>query len=137
MQAGSTCGVPGGGWAQFLVSRGGRFRLGASAEARGRADGARGVPLACAARVPLSHVVAVQLSGCNAVRHVPLGAKSTWRPSVATSLYLSALMLVPCVSLERAGLCSVLCVKPCSVAGLGARSSPRAFFVLLYFMPEK
>ena len=55
---------------QFLVSRGGSFRLGASAEARGRADGARGVPLACAARVPLSHVVAVQLSGCNAVKYV-------------------------------------------------------------------
>ena len=133
MQAGSTCGMPGGGWAQFLVSRGGRFRLGASAEARGRADGARGVPLACAARVPSSHVVAVQLSGCKAVKYV----QSVWRPSVAISLYLSALMLVPCVSLERAGLCSVLCVKPCSVAGLGARSPPRAFFVLLYFMPEK
>ena len=133
MQAGSTCGVPGGGWAQFLVSRGGRFRLGASAEARGRAGGARGVPLACAARVPSSHVVAVQLSGWNAVTYL----QSTWRPFVAISLYLSALMLVPCVSLERAGLCSVLCVKPCFVAGLGARSAPRAFFVLLYFMPEK
>ena len=127
MQAGSTCGVPGGGWAQFLVSRGGRFRLGASAEARGRADGARGVPLACAARVPLSHVVAVQLSGCNAVRHVPLGAKSTWRPSVATSLYFSARMLVLCVSVDWTGLCAMFRATLAALQGPGgfAETFPR------------
>ena len=34
-------------------------------------------------------------------------------------MYLSALMLVPCVSVEYAGLYLVLCVKLCFVAGLG------------------
>ena len=89
------------------------------------------VPLACALRVSSS------LSGCIAVKYVPLEAKSTWRPSVATSLYLSARMLVPCVSVKCAGLRSGLCVKLCFVAGLGGRFAPRAFFVLSYFLHEK
>ena len=130
----SSCGAPflstrgllcvWGGTLPGVGAIGGRFRLDASAEVRARADGTRGVPLVCAARV------LNRLSGCV--------LKGLRRPScVAISLYPSARMLVPCVSVDCTGLCAVFCAMP------GASLRPGGFVEtfprgrILFFLPEK
>ena len=64
--------------------------------------------------------------------------KGLRRPScVAISLYPSARMLVPCVSVDCTGLCAVFCAMP------GALLRPKEFVEtfsrgrILFFLPEK